>query len=234
MLDQNPACQTLSYQSASEAQPNRQSALVASVQNHDRFGKMMGTVNLQRRVMRNGHASLIVALTGQSAEAINAIGIELERTLFNRGKQVYFLPFEHVQKRLHDQMLPAPADELAEKAELTRRYAQMAYILAESGQMVITSSFSQYQADREMAYRILAPHHFLEVFVNSETSSCGMVRAGANILPCNALSLSRQHITRRAYEPPEQPAIELDARRESVAESVVKILWGLAKITNHR
>ena len=230
MLDQKPACQILSYQSASEELQRRQVSRVLSTHKAENSQWTSAKVSQSHRAVRNGHASMVITLTGACSEEISAIAAELERTLFNRGKQVYFLASEPIHERLRDQVLPATNDVLAEQAELTRRHAQMAHILADAGLIVITGSFSPYQSDREMAHRLLAPHNHLEVFVNSYSPDAGEKGRYTTLKRVDFSSVTPTPHGHDDYEAPEHPVVEVDAHRESAAESVGKILWCLAKL----
>jgi len=228
MLYQSPV---LPYESASEELQPVSRILSEHRTEHSQWAK--GIVTVENRTVRNGHAGQVISLTGPRSEDITAIARELERSLFNRGKQVYYLAVGPAMERLRDQFLPRPEDTKAELAELTRRHAQMVHILADAGLVVITGSLSPYQSDREMARRILEPHSFLEVFVNSHSARMNTQREEAPLpevitrVDFNGPRSGQTNSDR--YEKPDEPLIELDTRQDGIAESVSKILWHLAK-----
>ncbi len=231
MLYQSPACQVLPYESTNEELQHQPVSRMLSEHRAEHGQSTRGEVTAQNRTVRNGHASMVISLTGPRSEDITAIAHELERTLFNRGKQVYYLAVGRAMERLRDQFLPRPEDTKAELAELTRRHAQMVHILADAGMVVITGSLSPYQSDREMARRILEPHPFVEIFVNSSSSQPQQEEvAREQIITRVDFSGPRSAQAEDGrYENPAEPLVELDTRRDGITESVSKILWHLAK-----
>src|ERR1700691_4361108 len=99
--------------------------------------------------------------------------------------------------------------------------------MADAGLIVITAFISPFRADRQMAREIVAPHQFIEVFVDTPLDECirrdpkGLyARAKAGEIP-NFTGLDSP------YEPPEDPELRLYTVGQSVerlAEALIEAL----------
>jgi len=87
----------------------------------------------------------------------------LEQELFKRGWQAYVLDGDNVRDRLNRDLGFSPDD----RSENIRRVAEVARLLADSGNIVITAFISPYQVDRERA-REIAPGAFHESSYDSK------------------------------------------------------------------
>lgn len=127
-----------------------------------------GNVTDEQRTLRNGHLGCVVWLTGLSAAGKSTIAAELERRLFQMGRQVFVLDGDRVRHGLCSDLGFSPED----RRENIRRVGEVAKLFAESGMIVITAFISPYRADRDLVRGIMAPDHFVEVFVNAPVEVC--------------------------------------------------------------
>ena len=59
-----------------------------------------------------------------------------------------------------------------DRAESSRRIAEVACLLVNTGQTAIVSMISPFQADRDKARKLFAPGCFVEVFVDAPIEEC--------------------------------------------------------------
>ena len=102
------------------------------------------------RSRANGHHGAVLWLTGLSGAGKSTIAMGLERTLFERGRQVYVLDGDGVRQGLNGDLGFSPED----RAENIRRVAETARLFAEAGMIVVTALISPTREDRARAREI--------------------------------------------------------------------------------
>jgi adenylyl-sulfate kinase len=173
-----------------------------------------------QRAARNGHAGRVVWLTGLSASGKSTISAELERELFNLGRQVYILDGDNVRRGLGSDLGFSARD----RKENIRRVGETAKLFAEGGLICITAFISPYREDRDMVRQLMPPGTFIEVYVNAPVNVCEQrdpkglyAKARANLIK-DFTGISAP------YETPLHPEIELRTDQLTVAESVARII----------
>jgi bifunctional enzyme CysN/CysC len=179
-----------------------------------------GKVTMPQRALRNGHPGRVVWLTGLSASGKSTISAELERELFNLGRQVYTLDGDNVRHGLCSDLGFSARD----RKENIRRVGETANLLAEAGLVCITAFISPYREDRDMVRQLMPPGTFIEVYVNAPVNVCEQrdpkglyAKARANLIK-DFTGISAP------YETPLKPEIELRTDQLTVAESVARIV----------
>lgn len=183
-----------------------------------------GRITRQTREARNGHPGLVVWLTGLSGAGKSTIAVELERQLFGSGRQVYLLDGDNLRHGLNAGLGFSAGD----RVENIRRAGEVAKLLAEAGQVVITAFISPFAADRERVRAILPPGRFVEVYVNAPVEVCrerdpkGLyARAARGEIPEFTGVTS-------PYEAPAEPDLELRTDLLTAGQAVEQLLEFLA------
>ena len=109
-----------------------------------------------------------------------------------------------------------------------RRIAYVAKLLCRNGVAVITAAISPYRAARDEARREIGDA-FVEVYVNASLETC--IRRDVKGLYGKALAGTITAFTGVSdpYEPPAEPDVEVNTERETLAESVEKVLGTLRR-----
>jgi adenylyl-sulfate kinase len=104
-----------------------------------------------------------------------------------------------------------------------RRIAYVAKLLCRNGVAVITAAISPYRATREEARREIG-EGFIEVYVNASLEEC--IRRDVKGLYGKAIAGAISSFTGVSdpYEPPTNPEVEVNTERETLEESVEKVL----------
>ena len=104
-----------------------------------------------------------------------------------------------------------------------RRIAYVAKLLCRNGVAVITAAISPYRATREEARREIGDG-FIEVYVNASLEEC--IRRDVKGLYNKAIAGAITSFTGVSdpYEPPVNPDVEVNTERETLEESVEKVL----------
>ena len=185
-----------------------------------------GNVSGRNRSLRNGHEGAVLWLTGLSGSGKSALARELERELFNSGRQVYVLDGDNIRHGLNSNLGFSKEDRL----ENIRRVSEVARLMADAGLIVITAFISPYLQDRRRAREIVLEggHEFAEVFVDTPLEVCeardvkGLYkRARAGEIP-DFTGISAP------YEAPENPEVTVKTAQSSLAECTASVLEYLA------
>ncbi len=179
-----------------------------------------GKVTASQRAVRNGHPGRVVWLTGLSASGKSTISAELERELFNLGRQVYTLDGDNVRHGLGSDLGFSARD----RKEHIRRVGETAKLFADAGVVCITAFISPYREDRDMVRQLMPPGTFIEVYVNAPVEICEQrdpkglyAKARANLIK-DFTGISAP------YESPLKAEMELRTDQLTVAESVARIV----------
>jgi bifunctional enzyme CysN/CysC len=163
-----------------------------------------------RAALKAQHGA-VVWLTGLSGAGKSTIANRFESKLLAMGAHSMLLDGDNVRHGLNRDLGFTDTD----RVENIRRLGEVAKLMADAGLIVITAFISPFRADRQMAREIVAPHPFIEVFVDTPLDECirrdpkGLyARAKAGAIP-NFTGLDSP------YEAPEDPELRLYTVGES-------------------
>ncbi len=183
-----------------------------------------GKVTFGQRTRRNGYLGRIVWLTGLSGAGKSTVATELERELFNAGKQVYVLDGDNVRHGLCSDLGFSPED----RRENIRRIGEVARLLADAGLICITAFISPYRSDRDMVRKLVSPGQFIEVYVNAPLQVCEVRDPKGLYVKARAGEIREFTGVSAPYEPPLRPEVELRTDQHSVPVCVDMLLDYLA------
>jgi len=181
-----------------------------------------GKITAQARATQHGHRGAVVWLTGLSGSGKSTIAQALERELFIRAMHPYVLDGDNVRHGLNSNLGFAPED----RVENIRRVSEVAKLMADAGNVVITAFISPYRADRQRARAIAMEGNaeFIEVFVDAPLEVCEE-RDPKNLYKKARAGQIREFTGIYApYESPVDPEIVVQTNQQSVEESVASIL----------
>jgi bifunctional enzyme CysN/CysC len=177
-------------------------------------------VTSQQRELRNGHRGCVVWLTGLSASGKSTIATELERELFNMGRNVYVLDGDNVRHGLCSDLGFSPDD----RTENIRRVGEIAKLFADAGMICVTAFISPYRSDRDLVRKISKEGRFVEVFVNAPIEVCEQRDPKGLYAKARANEIKNFTGISAPYEAPEKAEIVLHTDKLSVPESVTTII----------
>jgi len=185
-----------------------------------------GKVTTSQRELRNGHRGCVLWLTGLSGSGKSTIATELERELFNLGRQAYVLDGDNIRHGLGSDLGFSHKD----RTENIRRIGEVARLFVDAGFICITAFISPYRVDRELARKIAPPERFLEVYLNTPLEICELRDLKGLYAKARAGEIKEFTGISAPYEPPEKPELELHTGRLRVTECVSAILDQLNKM----
>jgi adenylyl-sulfate kinase len=164
-----------------------------------------------------------VWLTGMSGAGKSTISARLANELKTRGRGVELLDGDEVRTHLSKGLTYSREDRDLNVA----RIAFVASLLVRHGVAVITAAISPYAQARAQARERIG--EFVEVYVRCSIEE--LARRDVKGLYARALRGEIPHFTgvTDPYEPPENPDVFVDSERETIEESVAKILGELER-----
>ena len=179
-----------------------------------------GKVTRERRAKRNGHAGRVVWFTGLSASGKSTLAIELERQLFNAGRQVYFLDGDNLRHGLCAGLGFSATD----RTENIRRAAEAAKLFADAGIICLAAFISPLRADRDRARSLLEPGKFIEVHVATPVEVCRQRDPKGLYARADRGEIKEFTGVTAPYEPPLHAEVVLHPERDSVDACVTQLL----------
>jgi bifunctional enzyme CysN/CysC len=167
-----------------------------------------------------------VWLTGLPASGKSTIAEELERRLVDEGRPAYVLDGENVRHGLSGDLGFTPAD----RHEHARRVASVARMFADAGMVTIVAMVSPAAADRDAARELheQAGLDFIEAWVDTPVEDCERRDPHGSYARARAGELPGFTGVDAPYEEPDAPDVRLRPGRESVEQSVERLLAALS------
>jgi adenylyl-sulfate kinase len=177
------------------------------------------SISRASRERLNGHAAMVIWLTGLSASGKSTIANALEQKLHAEGKHTYILDGDNVRSGLCSDLGFSDAD----RGENIRRIAEVSRLMLDAGLVVIAAFISPFRAERKMARDLIGGDHFFEVYVKTPLAICE--QRDPKGLYKRARSGCLQNMTGldSPYECPEDPDATIDSS-SSTPEQIADLL----------
>ena len=162
----------------------------------------------------------LIWLTGLSGAGKTTLALRLEHYFFCKGFKIFMLDGDNVRNGLCSGLSFTEDD----RKENLRRVAEVSKLMLDAGLMIICAFISSNSDDRQSIKNIVGEDRFIEVYVNCSVEVCekrdvkGLyAKARKGIIP---------HFTgvSAPYEAPVLPDIEVRTAKETIQESVEKII----------
>lgn len=198
-----------------------------------------GTLTEEDRVQKLGQRGCVVWLTGLSGSGKSTVARAVETALLELGKNAVVLDGDNLrfglnldpeglQKRAG--YSPAAARRFGlgfspeDRTENIRRVGEVSKLFAQNNVIVLAAFVSPSRADRVAARALLPPGRFLEVFCNASLDVCQARDTKGLYAKARAGEVSDLSGVSAPYEAPESPDLVLESGKESVKESVARVL----------
>jgi len=179
-------------------------------------------VTPEQRWARGGHKGCVVWFTGLPGAGKSTLSRAVERELFARGYQAFLLDGDDLRRALSADLGFSPED----RAENIRRTAEVARLLALTGQVTIAAFISPYRKDRANARAIAAASgcDFFEVFIDAPLAVCEARDPKGHYRRARAGELPQFTGVDAPYEAPETPEVHVRSSEASVADCAAQIV----------
>ncbi len=177
------------------------------------------TVDRQARIGISRQRSAVLWFTGLSGSGKSTIANALEIRLHQAGRLSYLLDGDNVRLGLNADLGFSEHD----RKENNRRVAHVARLFWDANVLTLVSFISPFRHERETARQLIGPD-FIEIFVDTPMAECEKRDPKGLYVKARKGEIAQFTGISSPYEPPENPEIVLHTDRESVAESVERIV----------
>jgi bifunctional enzyme CysN/CysC len=172
-------------------------------------------VSDQDRWRRQGHQGGVLWLTGLPGSGKSTLAFNLERRLFDNGKQAYAIDGDNLRHGLNSDLGFSPED----RSENVRRVGEVAALYANAGTIAITAFISPYRLDRQGA-RKAAGQYFHEIYLSASLEVCEERDPKGHYLKARKGEIPDFTGVSAPYEEPENPDLVIDTGVMTVEESL--------------
>ncbi|MCH4268029.1 MAG: sulfate adenylyltransferase subunit CysN [Brevundimonas sp.] len=180
-------------------------------------------VTRESRASSKGQSPAVVWFTGLSGAGKSTIANLVEKRLLAEGRHTYLLDGDNVRHGLNRDLGFTEAD----RVENLRRAAEVAWMMADAGLIVLSAFISPFRADRLMARERMVKGEFFEVFVDVPLAEAEARDVKGLYAKARAGELVNFTGIDSPYEPPESPDLHIDVTAmtaEQAADEVVGML----------
>ena len=178
------------------------------------------TVTRKRREKLNGHKSFVLWFTGLSGSGKSTVAHAVEEQLHQMGCRTFVFDGDNVRHGLCSDLGFGEDDR---KANI-RRIGEMTHLFVQAGGIAMTAFISPFRSERNRVRDLFEPGEFVEVYCDCSLETCeardvkGLyAKARAGLIP-NYTGISSP------YETPESAEITVNTDRETLDESIDKVL----------
>jgi len=179
-----------------------------------------GKIKKEDRQRLNGHKSMILWFTGLSGSGKSTLANAVEERLFEMGIHTYVLDGDNVRAGLNKDLGFSQED----REENIRRIGEVAKLFVDAGIVTLTAFISPYKKDREFVRNLVKEDEFIEIYVKCPLEVCesrdvkGLYEKARKGIIKNFTGIDDP------YEEPDNPEIVVETDRETIEESVNKII----------
>lgn len=177
------------------------------------------TVDREARIRISGNRSAVLWFTGLSGSGKSTIANALEARLNGLGRLSYLLDGDNVRLGLNSDLGFSETD----RKENNRRVAHVARLLWDANVLTLVSFISPFRSERESARRLIGPD-FIEVFVDTPIAECEKRDPKGLYVKARKGQIEQFTGISSPYEAPEHAEITLRTDRETVAQSVDRLV----------
>jgi adenylylsulfate kinase len=176
------------------------------------------SVNDRRKL--NQHNSFLLWFTGLSGSGKSTIANAVEYELYKLGIKTYTLDGDNIRKGLNNDLSFSPQD----RTENIRRIAETSNLMIDAGIVVLAAFVSPYKKDRENIKNIVKDVNFVEVYINTSIEECERRDVKGLYQKARAGEIKNMTGISSPYEVPDNPNIEINTEKLSIAEATIKII----------
>ncbi len=178
------------------------------------------------RERSKGQRGAALWFTGLSGAGKSTIAALVDARLVQLGHHSYILDGDNLRFGLCNDLDFSPED----RAENTRRLAEVAALFVDAGLIVLVAAISPYRRDREHARTRLPAGRFLEVFVDTDLAECERRDPKGLYRKARAGEITGFSGIDAPYERPEAPELLLIAGASEPEVLAEQVLAKLAEL----
>lgn len=172
-----------------------------------------------------GQKAVTLWFTGLSCSGKSTLATEVEKVLHEKGRITFILDGDNVRHGLNKNLGFSPDD----REENIRRVGEVANLFRQAGVINMTAFISPYRNDRQKARDLANQREFIEIFCKCSVKACE--KRDKKGLYKKARSGEVKEFTgiSAPYEEQEKPEIVVETDKETIKESIGRIISYLEK-----
>ena len=178
------------------------------------------TVTQQRRNKLNNHKSVLLWFTGLSGSGKSTLAHALEEKLFQMDCRTFVLDGDNVRHGLNSNLDFSQTD----RAENIRSISEVSKLMLEAGLIVMTAFISPFIEDRNNARALITSDNFIEIYCKASLETCEKRDVKGLYKRARAGEIKNYTGIDSPYEVPVNPELIINTDKETLDESVRKIL----------
>jgi adenylylsulfate kinase len=178
------------------------------------------SVTRQRLNKLNTHRSVFLWFTGLSGSVKSTLAHALEEKLFQKGCRTFVLDGDNVRHGLNSNLDFSDAD----RGENIRRISEVSKLMLEAGLIVMTAFISPFTEDRNTARNLIKNDNFIEIYCKASIETCEKRDVKGLYKKARAGKIKNYTGIDSPYEAPVNPELIINTDKESLDESISKIL----------
>tara|TARA_B100000767_G_C19685615_1_gene501622 strand:+ start:271 stop:870 length:600 start_codon:yes stop_codon:yes gene_type:complete len=183
------------------------------------------TVTKERRNQLNNHKSFVLWFTGLSGSGKSTLAHVLEEELFNAGFRTYVLDGDNIRHGLNSNLEFSDND----RKENIRRIGEVSKLMIDAGIVVMTAFISPYEEERNVVRKLIPSGEFIEIYCKASLETCEKRDVKGFYKRARAGEIINYTGIDSPYEAPEDSELVIDTDKETLNDSVTKIISYLKK-----
>ena len=169
---------------------------------------------------------VVLWITGLSGSGKSTIANEVAYKLHSMDKLSYVLDGDNIRHGLNKNLGFSPED----RKENIRRISEVANLFADAGLIAITAFISPYRVDRDFCRELVGEGRFVEIFAKASLETCEKRDPKGLYKKARAGKIKELTGIDAPYEAPLKPELIIETDKETVDESVEKVLAKLKEL----
>ena len=178
------------------------------------------SVTRERRNQLNNHKSVVIWFTGLSGSGKSTLAHSVEEILFSKGCRTYVLDGDNVRHGLTFNLGFSNED----RKENIRRIGEVTKLMMEAGLIILTAFISPFREDRIAVRNLISDGDFIEIYCKASLETCEARDLKGLYKRARLGEIKNYTGINSPYEIPDNPELIIDIDKESLEESVSKIV----------
>ena len=183
------------------------------------------SVTRKSRNQLNKHKSVVIWFTGLSGSGKSTLAHAVEEILFNKGCRTFVLDGDNVRHGLSSNLDYSNKD----RKENIRRIGEVTKLMMEAGLIIMTAFISPFKKDRNAVRYLIPDGDFIEIYCKASLETCETRDIKGLYKRARAGEIKNYTGIDSPYEMPVNPELIIDTEKETLDESVSKIVSFLQK-----
>ena len=178
------------------------------------------SVTRRRRNQLNKHKSVVIWFTGLSGSGKSTLAHAVEEILFNKGCRTFVLDGDNVRHGLSSNLDYSNKD----RKENIRRIGEVTKLMMEAGLIIMTAFISPFKEDRIAVRNLIPDGDFIEIYCKASLETCEARDLKGFYKRARAGEIKNYTGIDSPYEVPDNPELIIDTDKETLDESVSRIV----------